>query len=121
MSIQDFSKITPYLTNPLVLIGLVVFLTIGLYTTLVKSKILPPVSARASGKIIQRVMRYAFVIALLTILLGFGKAFLNKKSSHTQSGPAEASGDCSVANTGNGNTITTDCSEDTSPKKPTSK
>jgi len=70
--LRDFSKIAPYLENPLVLIGFTLFLVLGIYRRVLKSGILPAVSKTASRQIVLRLIRYAFIIAVLLVLLGFG-------------------------------------------------
>ena len=100
-SIGEFSKVAPYLTNPLVLIGFVLLLFFVILHTLIKSRILPPVSKTASGKIVRLVLNYAFIVALVLILCGFGLAAWN---SHRQkTGNAITNGPQSPAVTGDGN------------------
>jgi hypothetical protein len=70
--LQDFSKIAPYLGNPLVLIGFTLFLCLGVYKRLLKSGVLPQVSKAASAKIMLWVVNYTFIIAFLLVLFGFG-------------------------------------------------
>ncbi len=67
----NFATVAPYLTNPLALVGYVLFLFFGLQRTLIKSKIIPPVSARTGGKVVQLLLRYGFVLALVVIVAGF--------------------------------------------------
>ena len=67
----DFATVAPYLTNPLALVGYVLFLFFGLQRTLIKSGILPPVSARTGGKVVQLLLRYGFILALVVIVAGF--------------------------------------------------
>jgi hypothetical protein len=69
---MDFQKIAPYLSNPLVLIGFGLLLFFGLHRVLVKSKILPEVSATDSNKIVRLLLHYGFIVAVLVVLLGFG-------------------------------------------------
>ena len=74
--LEEFAKIAPHLANPLVLVGFVLLLSLGIYRTLIKSGLLRPVSARQSGVLIGRLVRYVFVIALLITIAGFGYAGL---------------------------------------------
>jgi len=67
-----FGKIAPYLTQPLVLVGFVLLLFFGIHRTLLKAGIIPPLTARTGGKVVQLLLRYGFVIALVVILSGFG-------------------------------------------------
>jgi hypothetical protein len=70
----DFSKVAPYLTNPLVLIGLMLLLFFGVHRALIKSRILSPVNSTASNTIVRLLLHYGFIVALLLVLLGFGLA-----------------------------------------------
>jgi hypothetical protein len=71
-SIYEFSKVAPFLTHPLVLIGFVVLLFFGLIKALLKAKIVPVLDPNAGGDVVKLFLRYGFVVALLIIGLGFG-------------------------------------------------
>jgi len=111
LSIEGFAKVAPYLTNPLVLIGFGLFLSSGICKVLVRSGILPPVSRSASSAIVRLLLRYGFILALSLIISGVGLAawqsYLKAGAARPAkiAGNATASGDGSVANTGDGNTI----------------
>jgi hypothetical protein len=68
----DFAKIAPYLSDPLVLVGFVIFLFFGLCRYLLKRGIIPPLGKRHGFRIVQQILLYGFVIGLLIIALGFG-------------------------------------------------
>jgi len=70
-----FKDIAPYLTQPLVLIGFVLLLFFGIHRTLLKAGIIPPLTARTGGKVVQLLLRYGFVVALVVIVLGFALQF----------------------------------------------
>ena len=70
--LSTFKDIAPYLTQPLVLVGFVLLLFFGIHRTLLKAGIIPPLTARTGGKVVQLLLRYGFVIALVVILSGFG-------------------------------------------------
>lgn len=70
--IQGFENIAPFLSNPLVLIGFVVLIFFGLLRTLLKTGIIPPLPRTTGGDVLKQLLKYAFLIALLIILLGFG-------------------------------------------------
>lgn len=74
-AIQGFTNVAPYLTHPLVLSGFALLLFFGIHKTLIRSGIIPPLSARSSSKIVQILLRYGFVVALLVIVLGFALEF----------------------------------------------
>ena len=74
-NLAGFANIVPYLTHPLALVGYVLMLFFGIHRALIKAGIIPPLSQRAGSKVVQMLLRYGFVIALLIILLGFGLQF----------------------------------------------
>jgi hypothetical protein len=104
-SLGEFSKVAPYLTNPLVLIGFVLLLFFGVHRVLIKSGVLVPVSRTASGKIVRLLLHYGFVVALLLILCGFGLAYFKTKGTQPKKGDATTTGPQSPAVTGDGNHI----------------
>ena len=66
-----FSKITTYLTHPLVLVGFVLFLFFGIHKLLITSGIIKPVSEFEGSVIIKILLQYGFIIALIIIITGF--------------------------------------------------
>jgi tetratricopeptide (TPR) repeat protein len=68
----DFAKIAPYLQNPLVLAGFAIFLVLGIHRTLIRSGIIPKLSARSGSQVLRSLLRYGFVMALAVIACGFG-------------------------------------------------
>ncbi len=73
--LQAFKDIAPYLTHPLVLVGFVLLLFFGVHRSLLKAKIIQPLTVRTGGKVVQLFLRYGFVVALAVIVLGFGLEF----------------------------------------------
>lgn len=73
--LKSFLDIAPYLGNPLILTGFVLFLFFGIHRILIKSGIILPLKPRDSGNILQRLLRYGFIIALVVIMLGFALEF----------------------------------------------
>ncbi len=69
---MDFATIAPYLKDPLVLIGFVLFLAFLFARRLLSSGIIPPVGAGRGAQILRLLLHYGFVIGLLVIVLGFG-------------------------------------------------
>jgi tetratricopeptide (TPR) repeat protein len=59
----------------------VLLLVFGIHRALLRSGIIPPVSQQSGSRIVQLLLRYGFIIALVTIVLGFGLEFF--KTSHT--------------------------------------
>jgi hypothetical protein len=78
-----FDKIAPFLTNPLVLVGFVIFAFYGLLRLILKAGIIPPVAQTTGGQIIKTFLRYGFIVAIVTIVLGFliegYKTFVNAR------------------------------------------
>src|SRR5580698_2714412 len=68
---MEFRTIAPFLTHPLVVVGYVLLLFFGLLRALLKEKIIPPLTPQTGGRVVQVLLKYGFVIALVTILLGF--------------------------------------------------
>jgi len=64
-----FGKIAPYLTQPLVLVGFVLLLSFGIHRTLLKAGIIPPLTARTGGKVVQLLLRYPSTVAYIAALL----------------------------------------------------
>ena len=72
MDLSAFAKIAPYLANPLVLAGLVLFLFFTIHRLLIKSGIIPPVSKTQAPKIVKLFLSYGFAVAVLIIIGGLG-------------------------------------------------
>jgi len=69
---MDFTKIAPYLQEPLILIGFVIFLGFSFSRYLVKHKVVPELPPKLGFIILKQLLLYGFVIGLLVIGLGFG-------------------------------------------------
>jgi hypothetical protein len=68
----DFTKIAPYLKDPLVLIGFFLFLAFIFARYILKKGIIPPLPATLGYKILKIILLYGFLLGILLILLGFG-------------------------------------------------
>jgi len=68
----DFEKIAPYLKDPLILIGFFLFLAFLFARAIIKAGIIPQLSRIGGYRVLQRILLYGFLIALLLIGLGFG-------------------------------------------------
>lgn len=77
-TLTAFGKVAPYLSHPLTLVGYVLLLFFGIHRVLIRSGIIPPLFARLGGKIVQILLRYGFIIAVLVILMGFALEFWKK-------------------------------------------
>lgn len=80
-SIMDFAKVAPYLEDPLVLIGFVLFLGFSFCRYLVKHKIIPELPPRFGFIILKQILLYGFLIGLLVIGLGFGLKYKELSSA----------------------------------------
>ncbi|WP_321368304.1 hypothetical protein [uncultured Desulfuromusa sp.] len=69
---MNFEKIAPYLEEPLVLIGFVVFLFLSFCRYLVKQGIFPQLEQQGAVSILRLILSYGFIIGLVIIGLGFG-------------------------------------------------
>jgi hypothetical protein len=80
----EFGKVAPYLQDPLILIGFVLLLMFGLARTLIKSRLLTPVSGAKTYRVIQTVLVYGLVVALAVIGLGFGLKYRELSETEQQ-------------------------------------
>lgn len=71
-----FHKIAPYLKNPLVLVGFVLFLFFGIHQQLIESGIIPPLDQQAGSAVVLAILEYGFWIALAVIVLGIGLQYV---------------------------------------------
>lgn len=71
MSAIDFAKIVPYLTHPLVLIGLVLFLVFGFFQVIIRAKLIPALSRQAGAKTLRTMLNYGFILALAVCVSAF--------------------------------------------------
>ena len=78
-----FKDIAPFLQHPLVLVGFVILLFSGILTALLKAGILPSLPEKTVGDVVKRILNYAFILALLVIILGFWEQ-MQERSSGTK-------------------------------------
>jgi hypothetical protein len=67
----DFSKIAPYLKDPLVLIGFFLLLAFSFCRYLIKRGVVPPLPPTLGFRILRTILLYGFLLGLLLIGLGF--------------------------------------------------
>jgi len=82
----DFEKIAPYLGNPLVLGGFAVFIAIGLLRIVLKLNIFSRLKEGSTRDVILQVSKYAFILALVALLGGFGLAAYRASLQPNQGG-----------------------------------
>jgi len=68
---MDFSKMAPYLKDPLILIGFFLFLSFSFARFIIKRGIVPQLPRTLGYKILKSILLYGFIIGLLIVLLGF--------------------------------------------------
>ncbi len=68
----QFEKIAPYLSDPMVLIGFVVFLFFGFCRYLLKRGIIPPLKPSQGYGVLRLILLYGFLFGIAIIILGFG-------------------------------------------------
>jgi hypothetical protein len=109
--IAGFSKVAPYLVNPLVLVGFCLFLFFGTHWALIKTGLLVPLSQRQSSTVIRLFLKYGFWVAILMLVLGFAYAFQNyREASHKQESQVnQQAGNCSANANGDNISQTVDC------------
>ena len=66
-----FEKIAPFLKDPLVLAGFVVFLIVILFKTIIKSGIIPTLTKKSGSDLARKVISYSIIISIFVIVLGF--------------------------------------------------
>lgn len=112
--IASFSKVAPYLVNPLVLIGFGLFLVFGIHWALIRAGLLTPLSQRQSAGIVRWILKYGFWLAILLLVLGFAYAFRTYDSATrkgAQGSITQQSGPCSSNTAGDNNNVNVDCTE----------
>jgi len=97
--LAPFSKVAPYLVNPLVLVGFCIFLFFGIHWALLKAGLLTPLSQRQSSSVVRAILKYGFWVAILLIILGFAYAYSNANRNNGQRGPITQQAGTCVSNT----------------------
>ena len=80
MDLSAFGKFAKYLANPLVLVGFVFFILVGLYKALIESDKIIAATAADSAQIMVKFLDNGFWLAGLVILLGFAYAFYQSRN-----------------------------------------
>jgi len=113
MGLSQFSKIAPYLINPLVLIGFCLFLLFGTYQALLKTGIISPLSPRQSSVVVRMILRQGFWISTVIIILGFVYAgFRFHQDAKSREGSViQQTGPCGSNISGDNNQATVDCED----------
>ena len=118
----QFSKIAPYLANPLVLIGFSLFLFFGIHRALLRARLLTPLSQGQSPAVIRLILRYGLSLAILAVVLGFVyagfQAYHDTSRQRVQQGPiTQQAGPCGSNIVGDNNKTTVKCADETGKAK----
>ncbi len=73
---QAFVSVAPYLSNVFVLIAFCFFTFSVILKYFFKRKLFPTLTKKASGKIVERMILFSFIITIVSIVLGFGVKIL---------------------------------------------
>lgn len=84
---MPFDKIAPYLEEPLVLIGFVLFVFLGLARAIVGAGIVPKLTRRDGYRFMMRLLTYGFILALFIVFVGSGIKY--KEISEEEQRPAK--------------------------------
>lgn len=68
---QILNGIAPYLSPPLIIVVIGILAIVFFYRALVESGLLQKLNSDMSGKVLLKILRGIFIIALISILLGF--------------------------------------------------
>ena len=78
----DFGEVATYLEHPLILVGFSLFLFFSFARFLISKGVIPPLPPGPGADVLMAVLRYAFVLSILVILLGFGLRY--RELSHEE-------------------------------------
>jgi len=108
----EFTKVAPYLVNPLVGIGLCIFLFFGVHKALLKEGILSRLSREQSSDVVKLFLKHGFLLALVITGFGFLYAFYQARNADTiRLPPVIQQTDCGSNIVGDGSKATTVCSD----------
>lgn len=77
-------KIVPYLEHPLVLVGFVLLLFFTVARTVIRSRVLTPITGAKSYRVLQTILLYGFVLSVAVVLLGFGLNYRDLSKAEQQ-------------------------------------
>lgn len=70
--IGAFESVAPYLKDPLILIGFVLFIGFLLARQVLRSGLVPTLTQSMGARVVRLLLQYGFLLALSVIVLGFG-------------------------------------------------
>lgn len=114
-NLARFTSIAPYLVNPLVLIGLGLFLFFEIHKLLLKANLLSPLSQRQSSTLLRLMVKHwAWVAVLMTVL---GVAYAAFRANREAPTPiTQQTGNCGASVAGDNNHTTIDCKNEATSK-----
>lgn len=77
-------KLMPYLEHPLVLVGFVLLLFFTVARTVIRSRVLTPITGAKSYRVLQSILLYGFVLSVAVVLLGFGLKYRELSKAEQQ-------------------------------------
>jgi len=80
----DFARLAPYLQDPLVLVGFVVFLFFSFSRFILKRGIVPPLTKNLGYRLVQTILFYGFTFGLLIVFFGFGLKYRELSTADQQ-------------------------------------
>jgi hypothetical protein len=106
-------KILPYLKNPLVLLGVCLFLFVGILKVLLKAKIISPLTQRQSAVVLRMFLKYGFWLAIVSMVCGVGYAgYEAQRETIRPAGTVnQQTGSCGANVNGDRNNTSVDCKE----------
>jgi ABC-type dipeptide/oligopeptide/nickel transport system permease component len=114
MEITQLPTLAPYLSNPVVVIGCVALALFAVYQTLLKSRLLKPLTQKQSMGFVGKILSHGFLITILVIVFGFAyAAFTVRQESHSRvvQSSITQSGTCAANVVGDNNKVDANCPE----------
>jgi len=88
---MDFSRIAPYLTDPYVLTGFLLFLGAGFAKRLIVKGLIPTLTKSAGNQVVRLILILGFILALTLIVFGSFYKYKELEYSHRPMPPSQPS------------------------------
>jgi hypothetical protein len=79
---MDFTRVAPYLTDPYILIGFLIFLASGFTKRLIVKGIIPPLTKGAGSQVVKLILILGFILALTLVVFGSIYKYKELEYSH---------------------------------------
>lgn len=114
VSFEQILKALPSLSNPYALAGYLVVAIIWLAYFLSKARVFSRLSAGQTSGVVRFILRRAFQLSVVVVVLGFGYAAYRAhlgvmQNAKTHTSVKQQAGDCSNIQNGNNNVVSSDC------------